>query len=73
INCVSARRLLECFREVDAMLKIFDFSGKMEYSDTVRTLIAEREEARAKNDWILADRIRDRLVDLGIHVHDKKV
>ncbi|MBU4129494.1 MAG: cysteine--tRNA ligase, partial [Proteobacteria bacterium] len=73
INCVSARRLLECFREVDSMLKIFDFSGKMEYSDTVRTLIAEREEARAKNDWILADRIRDRLVDLGIHVHDKKV
>jgi cysteinyl-tRNA synthetase len=68
-----AKQLLNCFKEVDAMLKIFDFNTKMEYSNTARELIEERDGARLKNDWVLADKIRDKLVTMGVYVHDKKV
>ncbi len=68
-----AQQLLNCFKEVDRMLKIFDFNGKMEYSNTARALIKERDEARLKNNWVLADKIRDELVIMGVYVHDKKV
>ena len=55
------------------MLKIFDFNEKMEYSNTAKALIRERHEARFKNDWVLADKIRNELVTMGVYVHDKKV
>jgi len=73
INTAFAGELLGCFKEMDSMLKIFDFNGKMEYSNGVRTLIRERNRARSKNDWALADKIRDKLVTMGVCVHDKKV
>jgi cysteinyl-tRNA synthetase len=73
ITPLFAKQLLNCFKEVDVMLKIFDFNGKMEYSNTAQELMAERDEARLKNDWVLADRIRDELVIMGVYVHDKKV
>ncbi len=68
-----AKQLLNCFKEVDAMLKIFDFNTKMEYSNTAQGLIKDRHEARLKNDWVLADKIRNELVTMGVYVHDKKV
>jgi cysteinyl-tRNA synthetase len=73
INGACAKRLLACFREVDLLLKIFDFNGKMEYSNTAQRLLEEREGARRKNDWILADKIRDQLTAMGVCIHDKKV
>jgi len=73
INTPCAKQLLTCFREVDSILKIFDFNSKMEYSNIARALIKERDGARLKNDWILADKIRDQLVSMGVCVHDKKV
>jgi cysteinyl-tRNA synthetase len=73
VTPLFAKQLLDCFKEVDAMLKIFDFNTKMEYSNTVRALMDERNEARLKNDWALADRIRNELVNMGVYVHDKKV
>ena len=73
INGACAKRLLACFREVDALLKIFDFNGKMEYSNTAQSLLAQRDGARRKNDWVLADKIRDQLTAMGVCVHDNKV
>jgi cysteinyl-tRNA synthetase len=73
ITPLFAKQLLNSFKEVDAILKIFDFNEKMEYSSTARALMDERDEARRKNDWALADRIRDELVTMGVYVHDKKV
>ncbi|MCP3943318.1 MAG: cysteine synthase [Desulfobacteraceae bacterium] len=73
INAVGAKGLLSCFREVDSILKIFDFNSKMEYSKAAQSLMKERDEARLKNDWILADKIRNKLVAMGVCVHDKKV
>ena len=68
----NAQKLLAGFREVDAILNIFDFSEKLEYSRDVRGLIKEREDARARQDWETADQLRDRLLAMGIRVHDKK-
>ena len=72
IDTGTAKRLLKCFGEVDALLKIFDFNQKMEYSNAAQALIKERNSARLNNDWALADKIRDRLVVMGVFVHDKK-
>ncbi len=33
----------------------------------------QRQEARAKKDWATADRLRNRLIAMGIPVHDPKV
>jgi len=73
INGSCAKSLVACFRDVDYILKIFDFSKKMEYSNIVKNLIRERKDARQKKEWAIADKIRDQLVTMGIFVHDKKV
>lgn len=69
----NAAGLLACFRDIDSILNVFDFSKKLEYSQEVRCLIREREAAREKKDWKTADEIRDRLETMGIRIHDKKV
>jgi cysteinyl-tRNA synthetase len=73
VTPLFAGQLLDCFREVDAILKIFDFNTKMEYSNIAETLIRKRYEARLIKDWVLADKIRDELMTMGVYVHDKKV
>jgi len=73
INLDGANKLLNCFKEIDSVLKIFNFNTKREYSREIRDLLREREHARQEKDWEQADRIRDRLNALGVSVHDKKV
>ncbi|MCD4720381.1 MAG: cysteine synthase [Desulfobacula sp.] len=68
----SAQKLVNCFKDIDLVLKIFSFGKKQEYSGEIQNLIKERERAREQNDWELADRIREQLTGLGISVHDKK-
>ena len=69
----GGERLRNCFKDMDVVLNIFDFSKKTEYSDAVNALIKERETARLKRDWETADRIREQLDGMGVCVHDKKV
>ena len=38
--------------------------------EEIEQLIAERNRARAKKDWSTSDRIRDRLLTMGIELHD---
>nr|NJM01680.1 cysteine synthase [Desulfobacula sp.] len=73
IDPESAQKLLGCFREMDSVLRIFNFDQLAEHSQDIRELIKDRELARDKNDFELADKIRERLTALGVHVHDKKV
>lgn len=40
------------------------------FSGLVTTLLAEREEARARKDFASADRIRDRITELGLTLED---
>ena len=72
INPDGAQKLVNCFKEIDSVLKIFSFTKKLQYSDEIQDLIEERERARIQRDWELADRIREQLAALGISVHDKK-
>jgi len=69
----SAKKLLGCFRDMDAILRIFNFDKMVEYPENIRNLIKDRELARDENNFELADRIRDKLAALGVRIHDKKV
>lgn len=69
----DAQQLVICFKEIDSVLKIFSFDKKSNCSSQAQALINQREQAREHNDFQLADKIRDRLINMGIHIHDKKV
>ena len=69
----GAKKLVNCFKDIDRVLKIFNFDKPLEYSDEIQYLIRERDHAREKKDWKLADKVRKQLITLGISVHDKRV
>jgi len=67
----SASKVVEAFRSIDAVLKIFRFEDELS-DPKVQRLIKEREQARSDKNWALADEIRDQLKALGVVVKDKK-
>jgi cysteinyl-tRNA synthetase len=71
IDVDGASKIIEAFRDIDSVLKIFDFDGKS-VGPQVRRLIKEREAARKEKNWDLADRIRDQLIAGGIMLRDEK-
>ena len=73
LDTESAKKLLGCFRDMDAVLRIFNFDKMIEYPENIQNLIKDREQAREENNFELADRIREKLTALGVNVHDKKV
>lgn len=46
---------------------------EIEVTEQMKRLIAERETARAEKNWTRADEIRDKLVELGYKIQDKKL
>jgi len=58
---------------MDMVLRVFDFNQRKEYSKEIQDLIKKREQARMHKNWSKADNIREKLVDLGVFVNDKKV
>lgn len=73
IDQESAEKFIECFKDIDTVLKVFTFKKQPSYSEEIEELIQQRNEARQKKDFELADRIRDELIEKGIDIHDKKV
>ena len=73
IDPESAVKLIDCFKDIDRVLKVFDFGTKVQYSVEVQDLIKQRESARDQKNFELADKIREKLINLGVNVHDKKV
>ncbi len=69
----GAEKLIEGFRDIDAVLQLFHFHKKTEYSDQVQDLMERRAAARQQKNWELADQLREQLEALGVSVHDKKV
>jgi len=64
---------LTLFKQFDEILQLgFGAESKVEPSDVVRRLITEREQARNKSDWKLADALREKLAALGHRVVDSK-
>ncbi len=72
IDPESAKKLIQCFKGFNRVLRIFNFDKKTEYSKKVQDLIRQRETARMQNDWDQADKIREQLAALGVTVKDKK-
>jgi len=71
INVDGALKIIEAFRDIDSVLKIFNFAGKT-FDPEVQCLIEEREQAKKEKNWDLADRIRDQLASRGIILRDEK-
>jgi cysteinyl-tRNA synthetase len=72
IDAQGAAKILDAFRQIDSVLKIFEFD-MAPYDAEIRRLTEEREAARAAKDWDRADRIRETLAAKGVLVRDKKV
>lgn len=45
--------------------------AQQEISEEVRSLMRQRDEARAARNWKLSDQLRDQLKAMGVEVHDK--
>jgi len=73
IDREGARAVLDLFREMDTVLKIFDFAPRDLPSAKVLGLLEKRETARLNMEWDLADSLRDELVAMGVEINDKKV
>jgi cysteinyl-tRNA synthetase len=59
------------FSHLDKVVGIFGEQSKTEeLSEDAKRLIRERDQARANKDWVTADSIRKRLLDMGIVVED---
>ncbi len=72
IDAESARKILNAFLEIDAVLNIFQRSDQS-LGPEAAALMKEREAARKARDWDTADRLRDRLRSMGIDVRDTPV
>jgi cysteinyl-tRNA synthetase len=69
----GALKITEVFRNIDSVLKIFDFHAKdKDVEPDIQKLIKERKRARAEKNWELADKIRDELISRGIAIRDGK-
>ncbi len=72
LNAADADKILESFKNIDQVLRIFDFTFA-EMDPEVRDLMDRREAARKRGDFEAADRIREELQSRGIEVHDQKI
>ena len=72
LDKAGTRRIIDAFKRIDAVLNIFEFEQRPQDSE-VKRLMQEREEARRRKDWKLADQIRKRLTSMGVEVRDRKI
>ncbi len=68
----GASKIIDTFRGIDSVLKIFDFKDDI-HDPGVQRLMEQRDQARQEKNWDLADRIRDQLTARGITLKDPKI
>lgn len=68
----DAKQVFELMLKFDAVLSILTLKEKAELSGEIEALISEREKARKRKDFKLADEIRKKLEELGIVLEDAK-
>jgi cysteinyl-tRNA synthetase len=71
IDPPGARKVLETLARINSVVNIFDFQDVTE-NPAVQQLMADRTRARQAGDWILADRLRNRLLAMGVVLRDDK-
>ncbi len=72
IDPPGASKIVDTLRGIDTVLGIFKFSAALA-EPKIQKLIRKRENARAAENWDLADKIRDQLQSSGVCVRDQKV
>ncbi len=72
IDADDARQIRKTLQSLDAVLNVLDFD-KTETAPEISRLIAERQQARAEKNWPEADRLRQQLQGMGVHLQDDKV
>ena len=65
----DAEKIYKTVTGIDSVVAIFDFEQEL-YPPQAQQLIDERIDARKAGDFTRADRIRDQLTAMGIHVQD---
>ncbi|MCK5193894.1 MAG: cysteine--tRNA ligase, partial [Desulfobulbaceae bacterium] len=68
----GALKIVDAFRNIDSVLKIFDFQDES-HDPEIERLIQERDKARLEKNWDLADKIRDQLKAGGVTIKDQKL
>jgi len=74
LSRTDAKEILNFLKKADKVFN-FIFWGKKEAPEipaSVKKMIKEREKARKKNDWKLADEIRKKIKEMGFWVEDTK-
>jgi cysteinyl-tRNA synthetase len=71
IDTAGAAKVLETMERVNTVVNIFHFEDETQ-DPAVQQLMAERDQARREKDWVLADRLRDKLLAMGVVVRDQK-
>ncbi len=72
IGTEGAAKLINAFKGVDEVVKIFDFFPK-KIDPRLRSLMEQREHARKSGDFQRADQIREELRALGAEIQDSKI
>lgn len=72
IDPTGAERILEALARVDTVMNIFDFEDESQ-QPAVQQLMMQRDRARRDKNWPLADRLRDRLLAMGVAPRDDRV
>lgn len=68
----GAGKVIDAFKNINSVLKVFDFDAAISEPE-IRKLLNERETARSKKNWELADKIREQLEEMGISIRDRKL
>ena len=71
IDAVGAEKVLETLARVNTVVNIFAFEDERQ-DPAVKTLMDQRDQARQEKNWELADRLRDRLLAMGVVPRDEK-
>ena len=69
ITCADAETALETLAKVDSVVGVLKVKQK-ELTDEMKKLIAERESARKSKDFVKADEIRKKLMQMGVELKD---
>ena len=73
IDSTGAKEVLSLFKELDGVLKIFEFDREKVIPEKVAILIEKREAARSNGNWELADTLRNQIKAMGVEINDRKM
>jgi len=72
ISSDGAGAILSALEKIDSVLCVIEEGNNEDLSLEIKALISDREVARSKGDWVLADEIRDKLYEMGVILEDTK-